>query len=154
MRLLVLSLAFLSASAAAQDAPVADATSETCTYEICALRVEPGFFGVRIVQGRDGLTVSKSGFLGPNIAEVVASSPEALVHAERAERARTGSFFAILGATVLLSIAVTPEDISDEARVGTLLGGLGLSVYGSALTLTSGREMSRAIWEYNAQIPR
>ena len=154
MRALFLALAFLSAAAAAQDAPVADASSEDCTYEICALRVEPGFFGVHIVQGRDGLRVSTSGFLGPNIADVVASSPEALAHAERAESARTGSVFAALGASVLLAVAATPEEISDGVRLGTLIGGFGLAFYGTSLTLKSQREMSRAIWEYNAQIPR
>ena len=105
------------------------------------------------MQGREGLIVSKSGFLGPNIADVVESSPEALVHARRAESARTGAFFAAIGSGVLLSL-VGIEELGDGVQVGVFVGGLGLAVYSGVMGMRSQRETSRAIWEYNGQIPR
>ena len=140
----------LAQGAAAGAGPVACASGGP--YEACALRLEPGAFGVRLVRGAGSETVS-AGFLGPNLSGAVESSPDALRYARTYERLRTPGFLSILGAGVLLGVGQA-TGASDEVQLASVVGGLGLTVLGTSLVIRSQRALSRSIWEYNGELSR
>jgi len=145
--LLVVLLALATALPAA--AQLADSL---CTYDTCALRYEPQFFGVGLVRGIDGIPVD----LG--LSEAVAASPRALDYARTYERTRTPAFLTILGSAILAGVAATPPengiDLPDGVRLGMTAGAIGLSIVGIRLTNRSQRARSRAIWYYNQSLVR
>ena len=157
-------LSFLGLLVTLAVAPLADAQTvapppetasraSSCTYDVCALRIEPGVFGVSLVRGRDGAVVDRGVFFGPDIESAVTDSPLALDHARAYAGARRRSALSVLAAVVLLT-SVDSFNTTDEARVGVALGSLGLAVYGSVEAVRAQREASRAIWEYNATLDR
>lgn len=156
MRLLALASALCFAVAPALAQEGSDVAPPACDaggpYDACALRLEPGLLGVRLVRGAEGEAVS-AGFFGPSLSDAVEGSPDALEHARTYERLRTPAFLSVLGAGVLLSVGSSVA-ASDEARVASLVGSLGLTVVGTSLLVRSQRALSRSIWEYNGGLGR
>jgi hypothetical protein len=146
--LLLLFLAFGAAyQATAQPADL------LCTYDACALRYEPQFFGRDLVRGAEGIPVNAG------LSEAVAMSPRAREFAREYERTRTPALLTTLGSLVLVSVAgITREadlfDFDDGAYFALTAGGVGLGIFGIHLTLRSERARSRAVWWYNQSLPR
>ena len=139
---------------AAPDVP-AGATADECTYDLCALRIEPALFGPRIVAGADGVPVGRLSLFGGDLSAAVASNEVALEQARIYEDARLPSVLAAVGASLLLSVSSASEVGGDASvRTGALVGAVALSVVGIRLGLRSQRAASRAVWEYNRDLPR
>ena len=140
---------------AAPDVP-AGATADECTYDLCALRIEPALFGPRIVAGADGAPVGRLGLFGGDLSAAVSSNEVALEQARIYEDARLPSVLAAVGASLLLSVSgasgVAGGDTS--VRTGAYVGAVALGVVGIQLGLRSQRAASRAVWEYNRDLPR
>ena len=154
MRLrLALVLALLAAPATAAQTPDAAPAAAGCSYEECALRVEPGLRGMTLVQGREGVAVGRGLVWGPDIESAVAEAPLALRHAQAHSSARRQSAIALFAAAVLL-VGVESLDTTDQGRLGAGLGALGLSLYGSSQAVRAQRDRARAVWEYNATLDR
>ena len=123
-----------------------------CTYDTCALRYEPQFFGAGLVRGIEGVPVDSG------LSSAVAASPRALDYARTYERTRTPAFLAILGSAILAGVAATPPengiDLPDGVRLGMTAGAIGLSIVGIRLTNRSQRARSRAVWHYNQSLAR
>ena len=147
----VLAACFAAApSAAAQSGPVA----APCPYEVCGLRAEPSLLGVRLVAGERGETVARSGLFGVvHLADVVAASPDALLHARSYERTHLQSALVGLAAGALVGASLSGVG-SDEFQTGALVGGVGLAAVGLTLELRSRRSFSRAVWEFNRGLPQ
>ncbi len=143
--------------ASAQRAPAADSL---CTYDACALRIEPAFLGgLRIVRGAEGERVGRLGLFGSDLSEAVASSERAREYALEYERSRTAATLVTLGGVALYALAVIgaesgPPSDSNALWIGALAGGVGLTFYGTHLNLGSERARSRAVWWYNRDLPR
>lgn len=152
---------FLLAFALAAVSPVLaqQVPDSLCTYDACALRVEPAFLGARLVRGTEGIPVAGLGLFSSNLSEVVAPSERALEHARIYDRTRTPAALTALGAGLLLAFgsAATNGDafeVSDGVALGALLGGVGLGVVSIRLSLRSRQAFSRALWWYNRDLPR
>ena len=146
--LLIVLLALATALPAA--AQLADSL---CTYDTCALRYEPQFFGVGLVRGIDGIRVDSG------LSKAVSASPRALDYAQTYERTRTPALLTLLGAVILVSVAGSPSedgpiDLPDGVRLGMTAGAIGLGVVGVSLSFRSQRAQSRAIWYYNQSLVR
>lgn len=154
LRILLLVFALVVVSPAfAQEGPA----DSLCTYDTCALRVESGFLGTRLVRGAEGAPVSGLGLFGSNLSEVVGSSGRALEHARVYDRTRTPAALTALGAGLLLGfgLATAQDDqVSDGVSLGLTLGGIGLTVVSIRLGSQSQRAFSRALWWYNRGLPR
>jgi hypothetical protein len=124
-----------------------------CTYDACALRYEPQFFGVDLVRGTEGIPVDSG------LSSAVSGSPQALEYARTYERTRTPALLALFAGTALLAVATPPPGdelipLSDGVRFGLALGGVGLGAFGLHLTYRSSRAQSRAVWFYNQSLVR
>ena len=135
---------------------------ESCTYEVCALRISyPGWFSSpKVVQGVDGAEVFKVG-RSDEARELFATIDSAAVHYARFESAdRRSSVFGWVGLTLLVAggvVGATTDTPNGQARKWFM----GLTIGGSALTLASIRpfrrsrtEFSEAVWWYNHALPR
>lgn len=128
-----------------------------CTYNTCALRVEPSFWGAGIVRGVEGERVARIGFLGtrPRLSQVVAGSEPAVEQARIYERqVPRGTLLLLAGTALLLVPDLTESRLSDEAQIVSTFGGVGLTLWGSATLADAQRALSRALWWYNGQLPR
>lgn len=166
MRLpLALGLLAFSIPLAAPAAAQADTTAARvapralgCTYETCALRIEPGLFGSAVVRGRQGERVSGISLFGSRVEDAVASAPRAVEHARRAARAQRLSGVLAIGSLVAINAAFyagTSRDLDMLSHSPLLLySALGLSLAGGVVGLGAQREQARAVWEYNATLAR
>jgi hypothetical protein len=149
MRFLLLLCLVLGAAYQASSQPA----DSLCTYDACALRYEPQFFGRGLVRGTEGIPVNAG------LSGAVATSPRALEYARVYERTRTPAILTLLGSSLLLAVATPPPGdefipLSDGARLGLLAGGIGLGVVSIHFTLRGERARSRAVWWYNQSLPR
>ena len=147
-------LLLLAAPALAQQTP----SDAACTYEACALRVEPSLFGLRLVRGAEGAAVAEPRLLGLGplpLSEAVAESPAALTHARTYERSYRTTALLAAGAGVLLFFAVDRDDLfSEEVQAGAAAGTAGLLLASIPFDLRSRRALARAVWAYNAELAR
>ena len=164
MRRLTLALlsAVVSHSAYSQGPTVSGAQSalRNCSYETCALRIEPGFFGGRtLVAGLDGVR-SNMGILGGGLINVVDRVPSALKEAKLGRRNAIVSTIAGIAASLAITVALNGLNGSSINTVGDgqVFGAIAL---GTAGAITAGvqrvyaeRHFSRAIWLYNREAAR
>lgn len=153
VRLVCCLAALVAASVPATAQPVAP---EACAYDVCALRVEPGFFGFRLLRGVSNEPVGHLGLFGSDLSEAVGTSERALEHARVYEDARGTGLLAVLGggALIILSAPGGPLGDSEGTRTAALIGGAALSVVGARLQIRSQQALSRAVWEYNRDLAR
>ena len=155
-------LPLAAAPAAAQDAVrAAPATADAvqpCTYDACALRVEDGWFGRRVVRGPEGTLVARLGLGGPRLENIVVGSDSAVYHARLYQRAEnTGAVLTLIGTigSIASFIAYTQRDADDDLRdevVAVNLSALALGVVGTTFQLRARRELSRALWWHNRAV--
>ena len=155
----VVRLACLLAVLAPLGASAQPVAPEMCTYDLCALRVEPAFSGPRLVAGAGGTPAGQLGPFGSALSRAVASNERALEQARIYEQTRVPAFLAALGASLLVvaATAAAPDPLGDDSaalQTGALVGGVALGVVGVRLGLRSQRAASRAVWEYNRDLPR
>ena len=129
-----------------------------CSYDTCAIRVEPSFFGSpRIVRGEPGAeeTLGGTGLFGGGLVSAVSDVPAAQDHALAAQRAQIGSAVAsVVGLGAYVYAAAAAIDVGsngdlDPAYSTAMVAGTVAVVVGGLLQLRAQREQSRAVWEYN-----
>ena len=159
MRLLLAITVFslLPVSAPAQPTP----RPAACTYQTCALRVEAGWLGRRIVRGQSGELVANVGLFGPSLVEVVQGSDSATYHARIYDRDRRVATVLVPAGFVLTAIPLvrnrplSGSDRSFTASDWTLLGsGLLLQIIGGGFAMHGDRALERAVWWYNGSFAR
>jgi len=143
---------------------VADAQSSAarapvgCTYETCALRVEPRLFTPpRLLRGREGVEVGKLGAFGGGVDSLLAGPDSAATYARRYVTAtRRANGLALLG-VVAYVVAIARDDNlfdTDPTTAAIALTGVGLSIASIPFALHAQRSLSRSVWFYNAQFAK
>ena len=155
--LLVAALAFAPLTAGAQSS-VARAPSG-CTYDTCALRVEPAILSApRLLRGRAGLEVGSLGAFGGGVDTLLAGPEQTVLHTHRYVRQiRAANALGLLSAVAFVVVASRTDWFRDDASDGEVA----LGITGAALALVSipfrvsaERNLSRAVWFYNAAFAR
>lgn len=127
-----------------------------CSYEECALRVEPGLWGLKIVRGVDAEPVARLMLFGskPGLTQIL-SGDQALTYAHRYQRRSTlatALFFA--SAASFLASGLTEESWSKDAQTALVVGGGVLGVSAIVSMTDAHRALSRALWWHNAHFSR
>lgn len=170
IRLFVCTL-FLSGAALAQtpDLQAPDSASVSilppgvaCTYEACALRVEPRLFsGPVVLRGRNEVPLGRVGLFSDALSRAVADNEVAYGYARDAEAKQgLGTAMAVIGAAVFtlsstfLQVNRAFDDLegvrtNDAAAVATIVGGAAVGIAGGVIALQGRQAESRAVWEYN-----
>ena len=142
-----------SAAAQATRAPVG------CTYEACALRVEPRFFSApKLLRGRTGVEVGKLGAFGGGVDTLLAGPDSAVAYTRRyVTAARTSNTLALIGAAAYVALLVHNDNFNNDWKsTDTALGitGLAFGIAAIPFGLRAHQSLSRAVWFYNAQFAR
>jgi len=129
-----------------------------CAYDACAFRLEDD----RLVQGALGTEVARLGIFTAPMRGVAWSSDSARVQAARfssryanARGLKTGAVFGSAVATILLVNA--EEGSSNRDAIGPavlLVASSVLSIVGQQIENSARRQLSRAIWWHNRELPR
>jgi hypothetical protein len=158
-RCATIALATLAFAPLAAHAQSAARTPSGCTYETCALRVEPRFFSApRLLRGRDGVEVGKLGAFGGGVDSLLAGPDSAASYARRyVSAARTTNVLALLSGAAYIALLVHSDNFRndvDNTDIAIGITGLGLAIAATPFHLRAGRSLSRAIWFYNAALAR
>ncbi len=158
----VLALSLLAQPVAAQG-PTVDAAQTAlgrCTYETCAIRRERTMFGASvIVTGRIG-AATPMGLLGGGLVLAVDRVPGALAEAQKGRRNAIIAAIAGVVGGIAMTLALQNafrDDIlaaSDGQLYGSLLVGVGATAVYGVNSVRADRHFSRAVWLYNAELPR
>ena len=131
-----------------------------CNYDECALRLEPAWFGEKLVRGQAGTKVGLvGGFGGPRLGHIVQQPDSARLYIQTYDRDYTpGALTATLGAaaaTVAWLVAGANEG-TDERRNWTIVAlvATGVTWHGARRVERARRALSRGIWWYNRDLPR
>lgn len=139
-------------------APASSASAQdvaTCSYDACALRIEPSialFSRGQLVRGVAGEEVTDIGIFGSGLVQAVSSNDSAFVHAVRFERkARSGFGLGVVGLGIA-SVGYFPysDDLS-TSDLTLVLSGLVVSAIGSVIASSGSRDLNRSIWWFNRQ---
>lgn len=151
----LIALAIVPLAANAQ--PSASRAPAGCTYETCALRVEPRFWTPSVLlRGREGTEIGRLGAFGGGVDSLLAGPDSAATYARRyVKAARTSSTLALLGTAAVVAMFIHwDEDDPDATDVALGLTGLGLGIAAIPFNLHAGHSLSRSVWFYNAQFAR
>ena len=140
-----------SAQAGAPRAPVG------CTYETCALRIEPSFFAApKVLRGRTGQEVGRLGPFGGGVDTLLAGPDSAAAYARSyVTNVRRASTLGLIG-TVAVVVALVRSDSfteGDDVAAAFALTGAGFAIASIPFTLRASRSLSRAVWFYNSVLP-
>ena len=151
----LVALAVLPCTASAQ---VSRAPSG-CTYETCALRVEPRLFSAPLLlRGRQGVEVGRLGGFGGGVDSLLAGPDSAAAHARRyVSEIRSANTLSLLSAAAFVVVATRTDWFRDDAGDGDVAVGIAGTVLGLVaipLHQRAERNLSRAVWFYNAALAR
>jgi hypothetical protein len=156
----ILLAAALAALAAPCSAPAQTGAARApvgCTYETCALRVEPSFFGAaKLLRGHAGEQVGSIGPFGGGLDTLLAGPDSAAVYGRRyATNIRWASTLGLIGTAVAVAAIVHSDNFTNSDGTTTALGltSVGFAIASIPFTLRASRSLSRAIWFYNAALP-
>lgn len=153
----VLALGLSATAPAAQPVatPASAARPAGCTYDACALRIEPGLFSRDILQGVNAARVGRFGIIDSDLGEAVEGAEYAVEQARVYDRHHRTALLAAIASTALIILSVPEGPIggSDAVHTGLLIGGLGVGIVGLNAQVQSERAISRAVWEYNRVLP-
>jgi hypothetical protein len=127
---------------------------ESCSYDACALRVEPGGFFSRptLVRGLAAERVARAGFRGFDLQPIVQGADSA-VHYARAYRAsQTRASISGLTATLLGITAAIVSQSSDDSAVPYTVAASVVGVYTGYEVRRSLGRLSRSLWWYNQRV--
>ena len=156
----VLSAVLVAADLAAQGAaPAPRPPIESCSYDGCALRVEPGraFFGAPVLlRGAAGERVGRFGLRGPDLAGIVAGSDSAVAHARafRPHQRRAGLAGLLSTAAGVTALVLGLNDANDDNVWPASIAAGALGAYAGYEARLAQRELSRAVWWYNRDVGR
>lgn len=152
--LALLTFALAAAPLAAQPTPTPPI--DGCSYDSCALRVEPGGFFTRpvLLRGVDGERVGRFGMRSPDLAALVAGSDSAVAHARAARPHQLrGGVARLLGTIAGVAAFVIGRNDANSDNVWPLsLAAAGLGVYAGYEGRLAQREVARSVWWYNQRV--
>lgn len=151
-RAVILPLLLATAALQADAARAQAAPDSACTYTRCALRVEYRLLSTRLVRGTSGESVGRLGWFGSGIDVLLAGSDSAAYHARQYRSKRRTSDMLTIGSIALALVAVSQGETSEGAPF--LLAGAGLELIALPFWLGSRRNLDRAVWLYNRELPR
>jgi hypothetical protein len=130
-----------------------------CTYETCALRVEPAFFGApRLLRGREGVVVGRLGGFGGGVDTLLAGPDSAAAHTRRyvsnIRTANTLGFLSAVAFVVVVSRTDWFRDDAEDADVAIGVTGAVLALVSIPFRVNAERSLARAVWFYNAALAR
>lgn len=138
----------------------AQMTAGSCTYAICALRLESGgFSGPRIRTGLDGAS-RRVGFTGNGIVDAVRDVPSALSEARlgHAHQLRGRGIGLVATSAAFVWIIAASQSDRDATRLSSIYGGVSLGVLGGILSSVqmakADQHFSRAVWNYNSVLAK
>ena len=159
--LFLIAVSILVVPRASAQAPAV--TPAECSYEDCALRVEPRVFGApRILRGNAAAPVGRIGLFGTDLSRAVSDNEVAYGYARSAEKAQGPILALAIAGGALLAYSVVyyqtdrivgdnfyPQRSDNTAHTVALIGGFALSAAGGVLQIRASQAQSRAVWEYN-----
>lgn len=131
-----------------------------CTYATCALRIEPGFWGQKLVRGAAGEAVEGLNGFGGGVDLLLATADSGGSYGRSyVHNQRTAVILAIVAGATFGIIATQTGNFSragDVSPVGAvaMIGGAGVGVASIIFGVRAARDLSRGIWWYNAALPR
>jgi hypothetical protein len=162
-------VALCAADSPAQSRPVTAATTVArtprmvgtaapCSYLDCALRVEPGMRGARLIRGADGRLVGRLGLFHKSGIDSLLAMPDSTgLFARRyvAER-HSGLILQVIGMALLAGSAIrtTTRHHWDGWDFATQGVGYGFLIPASRRLTRADQNLSRAVWWYNSSLPR
>ena len=148
--------ASLAAGVMALNLTPASAQAPDCTYDRCALQLRGGFWGVRVLHGRNQEPIARVGLFSSRIS-VFATASDSVQWHYRFFRSRKAAGTALqflgLAATTVGLVIIADQQESSAAGSIFVFGGLGLSVGGSISLQGASNHLSQAIWWYNRGLP-
>lgn len=156
----IIALIALAAAPLSAHAQVSAARSPAgCTYETCALRVEPRFFSPPVLlRGREGAEVGRLGGFGGGVDSLLAGPDSAAAHVRRyVGEIRTANTLSLLSAVAFVVVATRTDWFRDDASDGDVAVGVAGTVLGLVsipFRLHAEQNLSRAVWFYNAAFAR
>lgn len=135
---------------------------EACSYDECALRVEPRVFGApRIVRGTFGAPVASLGLFGADVERIVQGADSAVRHARVYRASQRWAVAATVAGFVLGSVAIAQCDDTgfifpscSGSAMPLAVGALAGTFYGAFEYRRANRALARAVWWYNRGLPR
>jgi hypothetical protein len=131
--------------------------SSACTYDRCALRVEPAFFSApKLLRGRAGEEVGALGMFGNGVDSLLAGPDSAAAYTRRyVSNIRPASTFGLLGTAAFIVAAIRSDGFrdTDNTDAAIALTGAGLAIVAIPFSVRAGRSLSRAVWFYNSVLP-
>lgn len=140
--------------------PQRDSLSTSCTYATCALRLEPSLLGARLVRGAGSEQVGgRLGVFGGGVEPLLAGSDSTAAYARAyVADTRRSSTLGLIGVGVFTASLVLASSArgerNDAAAITASLIGSGLFLASLPSLLRAQRYLSRAVWWYNAALPR
>jgi hypothetical protein len=131
------------------------AQQQRCTYDRCALRVQPPTLNtpLMLVRGVDAEEVIRLGLLEPAVAPWVALSDSAVAHARVYDvMYDRGSLLNIAGTVIAIGAPVLLRGTMQKIAFTGV--GVGMSIYGGILVNQANDALNRAVWWYNRELPR
>jgi hypothetical protein len=145
----------LAAGLAAYPGAASAQAQPACTWDSCALRVQPPTLTTpqMLVRGTQGVEVVRLGLLEPAVAPFVAYSDSAAYHARTYDVLYDrGSIINIAGTVIGIGAPILLRGTMQKIAFTGV--GIGLTVYGGVLTNKANDALNRAIWWYNRDLPR
>lgn len=130
-----------------------------CTYETCALSVEPAILAApRLLRGREGVEVDRLGAFGGGVDTLLAGPELAATHARRYVREiRTANSLALLSAAAFVVVAARTDwfrNNADDTDKVLGIGATALALVSIPFRVHAEDNLSRALWFYNAAFAR
>jgi hypothetical protein len=153
MRCCAILLLVAAASAIHSDRLQAQGTPNTaCSYSVCALRVERGLFGSRLVRGATGEPVGRLRGFGSGVAVLLRGSDSAAYYARQFRGLQQTS-----GGISVVSAVLAIAALTQGRNVGSatlLIAATTLELIAFPHELAARRSLDRAVWWYNRDLPR
>lgn len=153
--LLLLATATLARIAPAQGL-ASPRVGAACTYETCALRVEPSFFSPpKLLRGRAGEEIGRLGAFGGGVDTLLAGPDSAAAYGRRyVTAARRASVLGLIGGAAYVAAVAHSSNFRDTDGTTTVLAltGAGFAIASIPFTFRATRSLSRAVWFYNAAL--
>lgn len=127
-----------------------------CSYRTCAVRLEPGWGGTRLLQGVQAERVGGLGFFRSNVSALASSDSSRAYVAKFRSAHRTSRVLGFIGFVGYLGAAVGVQngEWTDPLPAASAIIGV-VALYASIpYTLSAHRSLARAIWWHNAAFGR
>lgn len=148
----ILRVAIVGLFVLAPTATSAQALDTACSYRACAIRLEPGWGGPKLLQGAHGEPVGGLGMFRTNVA-VLESTDSSRAYVARFRRAhRTSQALSVIGGVGMIVFyhAARGADPSNSLSITSGIVGI-VALYASLpYTLNAHRHLARAIWWHNS----